>query len=246
MYLADFWLTQTSGDLMNKIMILLLIGCGALASSVAVNAALITSGFTYSVSDGFSGPSLQGTHFHSNTGGAFGNPAGKAEVGGFFGSEEVRGLSEYNLVGLSAGGPAFVTFNVYLADGLFGQGGGAFDIDVYAYQGNNTENVSDWQATAVALIGSFNTGGLAVSDVLSFDVSTALDAALSGGDASFGIRLQQHTRDTAGPAYTFDTFRLTTTNDSNGVIPEPSMLGLVALGIAVLSGARFRKMPKNT
>jgi hypothetical protein len=64
-------------------------------------AATITNGFTFSVADGFTGLSGQGTHFHSSTGGDFGNPAGKAEVGGFFGSEEVRGLSEYNLSGLS-------------------------------------------------------------------------------------------------------------------------------------------------
>ena len=58
-----------------------------------VKAATITEGFTFSVADKYIGPAGVGTHFHSSTGGEFGNPAGKAEVGSFF-EEEVRGLSE--------------------------------------------------------------------------------------------------------------------------------------------------------
>jgi len=215
----------------------------ALASGMfagAANAALITNGFTYSVADDFTGPSLVGTHFHSNTGGAFGNPAGKAEVGGFFGTEEVRGLSEYNLAGLSTAGPAFVSFNVYLADGLFGQGGGAFDIDVYAYVGNNAEDLSDWEAATTGLVGSFNTAGLAVGNILSFDVNSLLDAAITAGDPSFGIRLQQRTRDISGPAYTFDNFRLTTTDDTTSV-PAPASLALLGIGLAALAGSRGKR-----
>ncbi len=215
----------------------------ALASGLfagASNAALITNGFTYSVADDFGGPSLQGTHFHSNTGGAFGNPAGKAEVGGFFGTEEVRGLSEYDLAGLSTVGPAFVSFNVYLADGLFGQGGGAFDIDIYAYVGNNSEDLSDWQAPTTGFVGSFNTGGLLVGNILSFDVNSLLDAAITAGDASFGIRLQQRNRDIDGPAYTFDNFRLTTTDDTTPV-PAPASLALLGIGLVALAGSRRKR-----
>ena len=43
-------------------------------------AVTITEGFTFTVASS-SNPSI-GTHFHSSTGGDFGNPAGKAE-GGF-------------------------------------------------------------------------------------------------------------------------------------------------------------------
>jgi hypothetical protein len=42
----------------------------------ASQAVTITNGFTYSVAS--SGDQTVGTHYHSNTGGAFGNPAGKA------------------------------------------------------------------------------------------------------------------------------------------------------------------------
>jgi hypothetical protein len=62
--------------------------------------------------------SIIGTHYHSNTGGSFGNPAGKAEVGRFL-SEAVRGLSEYNLTGLGTVLDAFVSFKVFKAGGLF-------------------------------------------------------------------------------------------------------------------------------
>jgi hypothetical protein len=192
----------------------------------AIGAAVITPGFTFTVSDGLIGPSGQGTHFHSSTGGDFGNPAGLAEVGGLFGQEEPRGLSEYDLAGLVSGGPAFVTFDVFSIFGLFGQSTGVFDIDIFAYLGNNAEDLSDYQAPATAFIGTFSTSGLSTGEGLSFDVAAVLDAAILDGDPSFGIRLQQSVHNTFGPAYTFNNFRLTTEP-----IPEPGTLLLLTSGM---------------
>lgn len=65
---------------------------GILGITLPSQAATITDGFTFSVAAFDS----TGSHYHSSTGGDFGNPVGKSEVGNFF-SEEVRGLSEYDL-----------------------------------------------------------------------------------------------------------------------------------------------------
>ncbi|MDB5816457.1 MAG: hypothetical protein JWQ11_97, partial [Rhizobacter sp.] len=87
-----------------------------IALSGTASALTITDGFTYSVAS--AGGGTVGTHFHSSTGGDYGNPSGKAEVGRFL-NEEVRGLSEYDLTGVSVASSAFVTFDVYKAQGLF-------------------------------------------------------------------------------------------------------------------------------
>ena len=156
----------------------------------ALSAAPITSGFTFAVASGC-GDTSTGTHYHSNTGGAFGNPAGKAEVGRYS-CEEVRGLSEYDLTGLSTAASAFVTFNVYKAGGLFtGTNDFPFNgnIDVQGYAGNNLEDLSDYQATSLGDVGLFPTTGLLVGDVLSFDITSIFNAAIAASQTSLGIRL---------------------------------------------------------
>ena len=107
---------------------------GAVFAPANAWSSVITDGFTFSVAS--SSNPLTGNHFHSSTGGVFGNPAGKAEVGAYFG-EQVRGLSEYNISGLSPAGPAFVTFQVFNKNGLFGiQEKGNMSIDINSYRGN--------------------------------------------------------------------------------------------------------------
>jgi hypothetical protein len=150
-------------------------------------AATITPGFTFAVASA-GGSTASGTHYHSNTGGSFGNPAGKAEVGGL-GGEGVRGLSEYNLTALTLAPSAFVTFDVFRLGGLFGQSAYQGNITVTAYQGNNLENISDYQATSVGTVGTFSTVGLTTGDVLSFDITSIFNAAVTANWSSLGIRL---------------------------------------------------------
>lgn len=203
----------------------------------------ITPGFTFSVADAYTGPAGQGTHYHSNTGGSFGNPAGLAEVGRLgVSGEEIRGLSEYNLTGLSASPSAFVTFEVYELGGLFGQSFGTFNITINAYLGNNTENLSDWQAASTGFVGTFSTAGLSVGDTVSFDITSIYNAAISGGDASLGIRLAQNPLLAPNQAVVFNNFRLTTDDQSSNRVPDGGSTLLLlssALGAIVVLKRRF-------
>lgn len=217
-----------------------LIVSGAIIGQVlTANADTITDGFTFAVASD-DGDTTVGTHFHSNTGGAFGNPAGKAEVGSYFG-EEVRGLSEYDLAGLAAAPSAFVTFNVFSEAGLFvGENDFAYlgPVSINAYMGNNTEDLSDYEAPATGFVGTFDTTGLSVGDILSFEITSIFNSAIANGDASLGIRLAIAGAPNGG-AFTFDSFRLTTTDDST-VVPLPAAAPLLIGALAVL-GMAFRR-----
>lgn len=216
--------------------------CAALAFAFAgaAQAATITDGFTFAVASG-GGDTSFGTHFHSNTGGSFGNPAGKAEVGRYS-SEGVRGLSEYNLAGLSAASSAFVTFNVFKAGGLFtGTNDFPFTgtIKVDGYAGNNLEDISDYEAPSIGAVGTFSTSGLAVGGILSFDITALFNAALTNGDISLGMRLMADPLNDSG-AWTFENFRLTTDNQTS-VVPVPAGLPLMLTGLVVLGYRSFRR-----
>jgi hypothetical protein len=221
-----------------------LLAAVTLVAAGAVHAATITPGFTFAVASS-SSDQTTGTHFHSNTGGSFGNPAGKAEVGRF-GSEEVRGLSEYNLTGLVNSASAFVTFNVFKAGGLFtGTNDTPFDgtISVFAYAGDNAEDISDYQAASIGNVGGFATAGLAVGDVLSFDITSIFNAAIAGSSTSLGIRLAAVPLNPNSQAWTFDTFRLTSDDQSTNprVVPLPAGLPLMLGGLGLLGYGGYRR-----
>lgn len=179
---------------------------GAVTMSSAMTTSTITNGFTFTVADDSFSPGV-GTHFHSSTGGDFGNPSGLAEVGGLFGSEEVRGLSEYSLSGLS-GSPAVVVFQVSQLGGLFGQSNFVGNIVIEAYAGNNAEDLSDFQAPTIATLGTIDTANLSAGDLVSVDVGTLLATLLANGNTSLGIRLRAEPATTSDEAIVFSGFRI--------------------------------------
>ncbi len=181
----------------------------AMGLAFAATGQTITPGFTFAVASP-PGDLSVGSHMHSSSSGVYGNPAGRAEVGRYS-SEEVRGLSEYKIAGLPPVSRAYVTFTVDKLAGLFaGTNGFPFSgtIQIVSYAGNNAEDTNDYQALATATIGTFSTTGLAAGNVLSFDVTTALNAAIVAGNPSFGIRLAAVPLNTSG-ALTFRDFNLT-------------------------------------
>lgn len=210
-----------------------------LLSSALLNnqaqAALITDGFTFAVADSCDGI---GGHYHSSTGGDFGNPAGKAEVGSYS-CEEVRGLSEYDITGLVAVSSAFVSFEVFSAGGLFsGTNDFPFSgmIGIDAYMGNNLENISDFNIASFGSVGQFSTDILFVGNTLSFDITALFNDAIDAGFASFGIRLFATETDNEG-AWTFDNFRLTSddlTTPGPTPVPEPGVLFMFASALIML------------
>ena len=215
------------------------LAAAAILAAAPATAQTITEGVTFSVATA-EGACAAGDHFHSNSGGVFGNPAGRAEVGNFA-LECVRGLSEYDLGGLETSSSVFVTFAVADDGGLFaGVNDFPFSgtINVVAYAGDNLEDVADYEAASTAAVGSFDTAGLMVGSVLSFDITGLFNAAILGGGTSLGIRLE---RAGEGPtnrgAWTFGTFRLTNDDQTSvGIVPEPSTVILLASGLVAVAG----------
>jgi hypothetical protein len=202
--------------------IIVSVGVAGAASAATV------SGLTFSVGSDCS-PSTGGDHFHSNSDGIWDNPSGKAEVGNFVGTcaEKVRGLSEFDLAGLSTTTEASVAFDVSQLEGLFPENSDPYIgwIRIVAYDGNNLEDLSDFQAPPTGSVGRFSTGGLSVGDTLTFDITEIFNDAIVAGDSSLGIRLSMG-RSFGGDAVTFDNFQLVT----SAPLPAGLPFLLTALG----------------
>lgn len=138
-------------------------------------------------------PDAMPHHYHSDDSDTYSTGTDWMEVGeccddGNF--EEVRGMVEFDLSGAFTADSARVEVQVSKLGGLWDQiGPGDFTIEVYTYQGNNAEDISDYNIAAT-LLTSFGTSGLSVAQVLQFDVTAAFNAAVGAADTSFGVRLQ--------------------------------------------------------
>ena len=175
-----------------------------------MNADYLVGGNEFSVADDC--VDSTGDHFHSNDGGAFGNGPDFMEVGNFS-CEEVRGMVEFGLAEpLLPRFTADVNCSVFLEGGLFPGTNDfltTFDIDVFSYNGNNTEELADFQITTTDFLGSMNTDDLEVGDEVSFDVTAAYSVALAS-TSSLGVRMQPAS-DPASGAITFEQCMLMVT-----------------------------------
>lgn len=174
------------------------------------------------VASSASWPVATGTHIHQ---------LDHVEIGDFRGFEEERGVVEFDLSGQSAPGTATLSFTLAF---FFGT---AFDIDLFAYQGNNQVDISDYAAQSVGYIGRISSSQLVLGNQMQFDVSSVFTDALLNG--ALGIRLQAAGypgEDDRDPV--FADFRIDT---APAPVPEPATLFLFGAGAVSLLARRRRQ-----
>jgi hypothetical protein len=231
--------------------------------SASVQAAIVLDGETNTIACGgglgFGSPETScpdhGGHFHSDV--YFTN---LAEVGGYsasgdFANEEIRGMSEFNITGLSPVSSATLSFSVYRQGSMFTDTNdtpftGTIFLD--AYVGNNSifgnnwdiftgANMwSDYQEASIGDIGNLSVVGGASpnpnsGDVFSFDVTELFNDAINNDLISLGVRLRQERSGEYGTnkAWTFGNFRLT------AYVPEPGTVSLMALALVFFPLLRY-------
>ena len=205
------------------------------------------AGEAFSVGNGFTaGTHPEGSHFHSSNLDELppGNPPiilpGAAEVGGFFGDEEIRGIAEFHLEPGATVDEAVLMFDVldtFLeglspepsgVDGLFGQGPLDGVVDVFPYVADGLEEFSDFQAAPITsdpILAINVADGLAGGDTLSVDITSIYNDLVTSGD-DLGIRLQMAIADPDAGAITFNNFRI---DLEQAAVPEPSSQCLAIL-----------------
>ena len=233
---------------------------------------LIINGATSTVANGFTNSHGGGSHFHSVTDPNVlptTNPGlsipGAAEVGGFFGDEEVQGVSEFTL---QAGNADLILLLFDVRDnsdididhpisGLFGQEPLDGIVDVYTYDADHVESVSDFVSLAdrptEAPLVSIEVATLLAGDTISVNITPIYNMLVDNDEEALGVRLLSRVPNpTATPqeqldaleeagAITFENFRLELTNPVG--VPEPSPLLFLGLVCLALSGvARYRRL----
>lgn len=187
-------------------------------------AEVVVEGNEFTVADGFWGGAHSGTHWHSNNAAtAPAVPGEWMEVGGFFGDEECRGFAEFNIGQFDADSLICAEVSITILDlfalglspeadgidGLYGQGPSVETLTVEIYEGNNSEDLTDYTATAIATVGSIDVTAQAADDVLTFTVTNALQTLLTSGASALGVRVRQTTGDNDSKAITFGESALT-------------------------------------
>jgi hypothetical protein len=224
----------------SKMLSLLLLSLLSVCSQI--NAAIITDGLTFSVASDMGLDLTVGNHFHSHASGNYGTHVDVAEVGTFL-LEEVRGMSEFDLSGMSEASSAYIEFQAY-GYGLYEENNRPFDgiVSIDTYEGNNQEDISDYQRALVDHVASFSTVGLVpgMTTIRSY-VTRIFNDALINGWSSLGIRLSSvDGMNDYGGAWVFNDFKLVS-NDASTAVPEPSTILLISMGLIGFSGLISRQ-----
>lgn len=219
--------------------------------AVETNSSLLF-GNTFAVSNGFTaGNHPAGSHFHSSNLAELpsDNPqinfAGVAEVGGFFGEEEVRGISEFDVQDVvSSAELLFEVFDLFEAgqildedgvSGLYDQGRLQGVVDLVAYVSDGTESLTDYEIAPISETPIFSvdvTPLVVGGDEFSVDV-TGLYNDLAERGEDLGIRFQLREPSTEAGAITFTNIRL-----QLQTVPEPSGFALLMLGMLLFLRVR--------